>query len=210
MQRKGFIALFLSSLTTWLVGVSTMPLLPLYAAELGASSAMTGNYLAFSFAMLAAGTMLAGRLSRRVGRRRELIVLAGIVAFPATWLMGRAETIWQLALLTSVIWFAAGIALTLQSILMGLFAAKARRGRMFGLLASTTALAGLIGGLIVGPMAETWGYRGMFAMLALVWVVQVGASLLLPDKRTAARDERAAILPRRNFTPAFWQLLVAN
>lgn len=210
MQRKDLVALFISSLTTWLVGVSIMPLLPLYAAELGASSAMTGNYLAFSFAMLAAGTMLAGRLSHRLGRRRELIVLAGIVALPATWLMGRAETIWQLALLTSVIWFAAGIALTLQSVLMGLFAAKAKRGRMFGLLASTTSLAGLIGGLIVGRMADRWGYQGMFAVLALVWIVQVGASLLLPDKRTAARNERAAILPQRNFTPAFWQLLVAN
>ncbi|MCA9972395.1 MAG: MFS transporter, partial [Anaerolineales bacterium] len=134
MKRKEFGALFVCSLATWLVGVSMMPLLPLYAARLGASAAATGNYLAFSFAMLAAGTMLAGRLSRRLGRQRSLIVLAGAAALPATWLMGHAATIWQLTLLTSVIWFAAGIALTLQSILLGLHAHKARRGRMFGLL----------------------------------------------------------------------------
>ena len=42
MKRKHFIALFLCNLATWLVGVSIMPLLPLYAAKLGASSATTG------------------------------------------------------------------------------------------------------------------------------------------------------------------------
>lgn len=215
MQRKHFIALFLCSLMTWLVGVSIMPLLPLYAAKLGATSAATGNYLAFSFAMLAAGTMLAGRLSRWLGRRRNLIVLAGVIALPATWLMGYAETIWQLTLLTSAVWFAAGVALTLQSILMGLFAAKAKRGRMFGLLASTTSLAGLIGGLVVGRMADSWGYQGMFALLALVWVVQIGAALLLPDKQTAVNEtDRSGVLqtptPRRKFTRSFWQLLLAN
>lgn len=211
MQRNHFVALFISSLTTWLVGVSIMPLLPLYAAELGASAAATGNYLAFSFATLAAGTMLAGRLSRRLGRRRELIVLAGFVALPATWLMGHAETIWQLTLLTSTVWFAAGIALTTQSILLGLFAARAKRGLLFGLLASTTALAGLIGGLVVGRMADNWGYQRMFALLALVWIVQIGASLLLPDKRGAIGEtDGSTNTGARQFTRSFWQLLLAN
>jgi MFS family permease len=211
MNRKQFIALFLCSLTTWLVGVSIMPILPLYAAKLGASSATTGYYLAFSFAMLAAGTMLAGRLSNRLGRRRELIVLAGAVALPATWLMGRVETIWQLTLLTSVVWFAAGVALTLQNVLMGLFADKAKRGRMFGLLASTTSLAGLIGGLVVGRVADQWGYARLFALLALVWIVQVCAGLLLPDTRPAVPQTAAAtIIPRRKFSRPFWLLLIAN
>ncbi len=211
MNRKHFISLFLCSLTTWLVGVSIMPLLPLYAAELGATSAATGYYLAVSFATLAAGTMLAGRLSQRLGRRRELIVVAGMVALPATWLMGRAETIWELTLLTSIVWFAAGVALTLQNVLMGMFADKARRGRMFGLLASTTSLAGLIGGLFVGHVADNWGYERLFALLALVWIVQVGAGLLLPDKRTAvSRPGPTSILPRRTVSKPFWLLLIAN
>ncbi|MAT96049.1 MAG: hypothetical protein CL608_02705 [Anaerolineaceae bacterium] len=211
MNRKQFMALFLCSLTTWLVGVSIMPILPLYAAKLGASSATTGYYLAFSFAMLAAGTMLAGRLSNRLGRRRELIVLAGVVALPATWLMGRVTTIWQLTLLTSVVWFAAGVALTLQNVLMGLFADKARRGRMFGLLASTTSLAGLIGGLVVGRVADHWGYTRLFALLALVWIVQVSAGLLLPDTGTAVPSKSpATLIPRRKFSKPFWLLLGAN
>jgi YNFM family putative membrane transporter len=211
MERKSYIPLFICSLTTWLVGVSIMPLLPIYAGELGASSSSTGNFLAFSFAMLAAGTMLAGPLSRRLRRRRALIALAGTAALPATWLMGRIDAVWQLTLLTSVVWFAAGIALTLQSILMGLLAARASRGRMFGLLASTTSLAGLVGGLFVGRMAESWGYQRLFALLALVWLVQIGAALLLPDAETPAEDKSSPATPQSGgFSRSFWQLLLAN
>lgn len=213
MHQKHLIALFICSLTTWLVGVSIMPLLPLYAVELGASSAATGAYLAFSFAMLAAGTMLAGRLRRR----RDVIVLAGAVALPATWLMGHVTAVWQLTLLTSIIWFAAGVAITQQSILMGLYAAAEKRGRMFGLLASTISLAGLIGGLSVGPLADRWGYSGMFAALAMVWLVQITSGLLLPRKTAVPAASPSPTptlplpeLPKSRWTRPFQQLLLAN
>lgn len=211
MKRNYFLALFINSLTTWLVGVSIMPLLPLYAAELGASSGATGLYLAFSFATLAAGTMLAGKVAGWLGRRRDLIVLAGLIALPTTWLMGHVSAVWQLALLTAVIWFAAGIAITLQNILMGLLAAKAKRGRMFGLLASTTALAGLIGGLFVGRIADQWGYQRLFAMLALVWVVMVLTALLLPEPKTAvALKTLPTLAAPQKFARPFRQFLLAN
>lgn len=182
MNTKKFRLLYLSSVATWFVGVSIMPLLPIYAEELGASPAMTGNYLAVSFLLLTLGALSAGRIAQLFRRRRELIMAAGFICLPATWLLGRAANVWQLAALTMLIWFMAGVAVTLQSIVLGLFATPGTRGRLFGMLASTVALAGLIGRLLTGPMVERWGYPQMFAILSLVWIGQIVSSFFLPDQ----------------------------
>jgi MFS family permease len=60
-------------------------------------------------------------------------------------------------------------------------------------------------------VADNWGYGRLFALLALVWIVQVSAGLLLPDTQTAVPNKTpATILPRRKFSQPFWLLLVAN
>lgn len=154
MNTRQFWALFICSLSTWFLGASIMPLLPIYAEQLGATPIMTGNYLAISFLSLTLGTLSAGRLVKLFRRRRALIVAAGLIILPATWLMGQVINIWQLTALTMLIWFVAGIALTLESVIVGLVADDSRRGRLFGLLMATASLAGLIGGLIVGPLVD--------------------------------------------------------
>ena len=70
MSRKQFFALFLCNLTPFIVGAGALPLLPVYAADLGAPPAVTGYYLAFSYLALTVGTLVAGWLSDRLGRRR--------------------------------------------------------------------------------------------------------------------------------------------
>ena len=101
-----------------------MPLLPIYAARMGASPAVVGNYLALIFFALAVGTMIGGWLAARVRRYRALLLLVGIVGAPVTWLMGQVGAIWQLLLLNAFLWFAIGIALALVNIVVGESAAQ--------------------------------------------------------------------------------------
>jgi DHA1 family bicyclomycin/chloramphenicol resistance-like MFS transporter len=171
-----------SSLVVWTVGNGVAPLLPVYAAQLGAGPALIGTYLAFSYLALATGTLIAGWLSDRLQSRKALIIVGGAVNVPAIWLMGRATNVWQLAALTGTVWFGGGTVLALVSILTGLFAEPSERGRLFGILSLTGALGSLLGGLATGPMADRWGYPTMFAILALFWSLSPLVALLLEDK----------------------------
>jgi len=48
--------------------------------------------------------------------------------------MGRATNIWQLTILTGTTWFLSGMGVALVNILVGLFAEKTERGKIFGIL----------------------------------------------------------------------------
>src|ERR671936_605810 len=105
MTKKQLIALFSCSLVGWTILLSILNLLPVYAVQLGADETLAGNLLALAFTALTAGTLLAGWLSDKLQRRKSMLILAGLLNVPATWLMGRASEIWQLAILTVIVYF---------------------------------------------------------------------------------------------------------
>jgi len=182
MRKKQLFALFLCSLVPWTAGNGLFPLLPVYAAQVGAAPAVAGYYLSFSYLALATGTVVAGWLSDKLQRRKTFLIVAGVVSIPAIWLMGQATNIWHLAALTATVWFSGGMTLTLISILAGLFAEKTERGKVFGILSLTGALGSLLGGLTTGPVADRWGYPTMFAVVSLFVILWPLTGLLVEDK----------------------------
>jgi len=62
------------------------------------------------------------------------LLFAGVLAVLSIWLMGRATNIWQLTILTGTTWFLGGMGVALVNILVGLFAEKTERGKIFGIL----------------------------------------------------------------------------
>jgi MFS family permease len=211
MSRKQLSLLFACSLVPWIVGNGMLPLLPVYATQLGADPAVVGFYLSFAFLALTAGTLGAGWLSDRLQSRKVPLVASCLAAAPATWLMGHATNIWQLALLTAAFCLMAGIAVTAATILAGLLAGKEERGRVFGIMALASPLGSLIGGLATGFLADRWGYPAMFATLALLLLLPL-AGLLLPDKpvRHSQPDRTAAVGARPGLSGSFYLLFVAN
>ena len=82
MSKKQLALLFICSLVPWTIGNGILPLLPIYAIQLGANPAAAGYYLSFAFLSLAAGTSFAGWLSDKLQRRKLLIIilkLTGII-----------------------------------------------------------------------------------------------------------------------------------
>jgi MFS family permease len=171
-----------SNLTPFIVGAGALPLLPVYAARLGAPPVVTGYYLAFAYLALAMGSLVAGWLCDRFGRSRTWLALAGLVGVPVTWGIGRAANVWQLSALTAGLWFLGGIGMTLTSILAGLSARPDERGKVFGFLSLTAGLGTLIGGLITGPLVDRRGYPAMFAVLSAVMALWAVAALFLEDR----------------------------
>jgi len=191
MNRKLLIVLFVSSLIPGIIGNGLLPLLPVYASQLGAAPGLVGAYLAISYLALVLGSLGAGWVSNRFQRRKVVFIVAGILGVPALWLMGRVSNPWQLTGLTVFVWFIGGLNLTLLSILTGLFAPQEQRGRIFGTLALTGALAALIGGLSIGAIVDRWGYSTLFAALAGLMALGPLLGLLLEDK-PGALPERSA------------------
>jgi MFS family permease len=183
------------------IGMGLFPLLPLYAAQLGATRATVGLYFAIVYLASAAGVALSGWLSARLPRR-AVFMGAGGVGVLAMALLGLATELWQAALLTATVWACGAVTLTLLNVFLGLTADGARRGRLFSLMSLAYPLGAVIGGLLVGPLVAAYGYAATFAALGAMWMLQPLAGFFaLRDRRFAGPAPRARG-SRRAETPA--------
>lgn len=162
--------LFYYSLSILFVGMGLMPVLPLYAAQLGATSSTIGIFLSTIYLSFTVSTLLAGWLSSWLGRRR-LFILAALLGFPALYFMGQAVSLWQVVILAAIVWFSGGMCMALVNIFTGLYASPESRGKWFGLISLASPIGSIIGGLSVGNLIEWSGYPLMFAALSIVWLV---------------------------------------
>ena len=174
--------MFICSLVPWTAGNGLIPLLPIYARQLGANDAVAGYYLAFSYLAIALGALSAGWISGRIHRHKLPLIIASSVGIPAAWLMGYVSTVWALTALTAILWFTGGMGLSLISILTGLSAGENERGKIFGILAVTGGLGALVGNLGTGWLVERWGYTAMFDILAIFLALSPLTALFLEEK----------------------------
>jgi len=199
MRKRQLAALFLSNLILLIVGIGALPLLPVYATELGAPAAVTGMYLSFCYFSIAAGSLLAGWLSDRLQRRKTLLIIVGAAGIPVTWLVGRATNMWFLTVSTAALWFLGGMGLALTSILAGLSAGPEERGKVFGILALASTVATLIGGLGCGPIVDRWGFPALFTVLSAVFALWTLATMLLNEVQSA--EARTSEMPTARQAP---------
>lgn len=169
--------LFLGNLIIVSVGMGLFPVLPLYAADFGATSTVAGLYLAGIYAALTGGTMLTGWLAERIAPTR-LFAGAGALGIPALVLIGQATSLWQVVLLTAVVWFSGGVGLGLTSVFTGLVADEKHRGTSFSLMAVATPLGSVVGGAMVAKLIAWQGYPLMFAALGATWLALPVVGLL--------------------------------
>jgi MFS family permease len=190
MSKKQLGALFLSSLAMFTAGNGLIPLLPIYAIQLGAEAAIAGYYLSFSYFMLALGVFIAGWLSDLYQNRKRTLFIAGLLGVLSIWLMGRTTNIWQLTILTGTTWFLGGMGVALVNILVGLFAEKTERGKIFGIIAMTSSLGALIGGATTGFLVDRWGFSFMFLAVSIFCLLWPMAALFVEDK-TVLKEKKS-------------------
>lgn len=169
-ENKQLLYLFLCSFAIFFIGFGLFPILPLYAAEFGASSSFIGIYLAITYIAISLGSAFSGQLSDRFSRRR-LFIVSGVVGVPALILLGQAQELWQAVILTALVWFTGGIGLSISNVLTSLQTSSSTRGKAFGILALASPLSALISGLLVGRLVEWGGYPLMLIVMALVWMI---------------------------------------
>ena len=134
MSRKQLSILFICTLVPFFVGNSLLPLLPVYTLQLGGDEGSTGIYLSLAFGSLAVGALMSGWLSDRFQQRKLTLIVSGLISMPALLLMTLATDLIALTILTMIVWFVGGLLTATASILTGMYATPAERGRIFGII----------------------------------------------------------------------------
>lgn len=178
--------LFVTNLTILFVGMGLFPILPSYATLFGAGPTLVGIYFAIINATLAGGSLVAGALATRFSIQ-GVFILSGLLGIPSLALLGLADQLWQVILLTAAIWFFGGLNLALISMLLGLVTRKETRGRAFSLIALTIPLGAMLGAAGIGALVAAVDYQGMFYALGGLWAIIPLVGTLFP-----AVDEGAA------------------
>ena len=210
MDPRKFLPLFLCNFAILFVGFGVFPLLPVYAAEFGATPTLIGFYLAVTYLAITLGNLLTGWLSGRVPRK-VVFVTAGVMGVLALFWMGQATSLWQVVVLTSVVWFTGGVGLSLVNVFIGLHAGEGSRGKWFSFMALTNPLGAVVGGLAVGWMVAWKGYPLMFTMLGLVYAVWPLVGLWKVQDKPEARAARSetAQLAAPSSSRSYHRLLLA-
>jgi MFS family permease len=190
MNKKQLLALFVCNLVPFTVGNGLLPLLPVYATQLGADPRAAGNYLAFSYLAISIGAISAGWVSDRFQNRKIPIIITGLVGMPIAYLMGRAGNIFNLSVLTALLWFCGGLQLALIGILTGLSASEHERGKIFGILSLTGGLGALIGGSTSGMVVDRWGFPTLFTIFALFTILWPLSGVFLSEVKTERVEQK--------------------
>ncbi len=162
------------------VGISVMlPLLPLYATELGAPPFVLG-LLTGAFAITnAMGQLGAGFLSERFGPRRMMTAGIGLYATMNALIATAASAPWLLAWRTAA-GFGGGAMIVSERIYLAQVADPARRAFANGIVSAGQSAGTVAGPLLGGVAASIGGLRAPFVIVAATSAIALVGTLFLP------------------------------
>ena len=174
------------------VGIAVMlPLLPLYATELGAEPFVLG-LLTSSFAVTnAIGQLGTGFLSERFGAQRMMSAGVGLYATLNALIATAASAPWLLAWRT-IAGLGGGAMIVSERIYLAQVTEPARRAFANGIISAAQS-AGTVAGPAVGSVAAAiGGLRAPFVLVALTSAIALVGTLFLPSPTLRPAAERRA------------------
>ncbi|MFE7404799.1 multidrug effflux MFS transporter [Isoptericola sp. NPDC057559] len=167
-----------------------LPALPALTADLGATTSVAQLTVTACLVGLAAGQLVAGPLSDRLGRRGVLLV--GVVAYVVTSaLCAASPTVELLVVARLVQGLAGGVGIVVaQAAGRDVYDGGALI-RFYGRLTVAGGLAAVVGPLLGGQLTTVTDWRGLFVFLAAVGVVVLGA-VVVAFPETLPADRRIA------------------
>lgn len=192
------------------VGISVMlPLLPLYATELGAPPVVLG-LLTSAFAVTnAIGQLGAGFLSERLGPRRIMTAGLGLYAAMNALIATAASAGWLLTWRTSA-GFGGGAMIVSERIYLARVVDPARRAFANGIVSAGQSAGTVTGPLLGGVAAAIGGLRAPFVIVAATSAIALLGTFFLPPPRRPAEAHPDAEAPPRVELRPLAALLVAN
>lgn len=190
-QRRGGVPLLifvlLSAATAFQLNASMLsPVLPTMASELGTDEATVGLTQTAFFTVGAMCGLFLPRLSDIVGRRKILLIMMTVMALGAV-LAALAPNI-QLLLLARAIQGISGCTIPMTLIMLrSQIHDEVRLGTWLAIIAAVNGGIAGIDVIISGWIAENWGYRPVFWVIAVIGAIAALAVYLwAPESRPSA------------------------
>lgn len=173
------------------VGISVMlPLLPLYATELGAPPVVLG-LLTSAFAVTnAIGQVIAGFLAERWGPRRTMTGGLGLYASMNAMIATAASAPWLLLWRTTA-GFGGGAMIVSERLYLVRSVEPARRAFANGIVSAGQSAGTVTGPLVGGVAAAIGGLRAPFVLVAATSLLALIGTLFLPAQALAASTDDA-------------------
>lgn len=183
------------------VGISVMlPLLPLFARELGASPFVLG-LLTSSFALTNAASQLGtGFLADRWGSRPFITGGLGLYATMNALIATAAAAPWLIAW-RSLAGFGGGAMIVAERIYVVEVTPAARRAFANGIVSAAQSAGSVAGPAVGGLAASIGGLRAPFVLVAATSAIAFVATLFLPRPRAALQAAGEALAPAAASVP---------
>jgi len=194
-QPPGKRVLSITSAVTFLGFLDTnllVPVVALFAAELGASVGVIGIIVGLYSITNTPANMLFGRVIDRFGARLPLV--AGLIGDAlAMFLYSLCRLPFHLALVRAFHGLTGAAVGPATMSLIADYSAKREKGRAMGIYGMAMATASLVGFGLSGVIVSRLGYRALFLSGAALLTIGVVLSLLLPRRR--GKDGKTAGSP---------------
>ncbi len=181
-----------------------IPVVPLFAGSLGASTAQVGAINAAFLLMCGALSFPLGLLSDRWGKK-PLVVTGLLISGGTSILLWFSQT--PLQLIGIYLLFGMGLAAigpTLMSYVADISPAT-HLGRSYGWYTTAIYSGMSLGPAVGGFLAQWWGFRALFLIAGAFTLVLVGlTAILLPEIRRAPADGTPRV-KRGSATHGIWQ-----
>ena len=178
------IALFVSFCAAWTFFGMSRSILPLFIVEdLKISPAMMG--FGFTLTTLIQGAFLlqAGKMSDINGRRFSLIVGTSLTALFAFTLVFTVNS-WMFFLASAIVGLAGAFLSTTPAAVVG-DVIEGKGGQVIGLFQMSADAGAMVAPVLLGAIADSYGYKPAFALTAALMVAAVLASIKLPETRAS-------------------------
>jgi UMF1 family MFS transporter len=190
LRRRPELFAFLIAFWLYSDGIGTIiKMATVYGSEIGIGRNHLIGALLMVQIVAAPATLLFGRIARRLGPQRAVAIgLIGYIGITALgFFMSKPIHFWLIALLVAL--FQGGTQALSRSMFASLVPPR-QMAELFGFYSISEKLAGVVGPLLFGVVAE-WAGTGRWAVLTLVPFFAIGA-LMLMRVDLAAGARRAA------------------
>lgn len=144
----------------------------------------TGILMGASALFGSLSTVWMGKLGDRIGHSRVLFIgaLAAVLLYAPQAFVTAA---WQLVILQALTGFASGAMVPAIGALMNLRTPNGSQGATYGLDSSINSAARMVAPMLGAGVAVWFGFRGVFALAALIYVFSAAVALHLWRRETA-------------------------
>lgn len=161
-----------------------IPVLPLFSKNLTESFQLIGWVLAADFLGQVISDVPTGYIAERIGRKRGMIIGLTVIGV-TTGLIFWSTTIWQLFILR----FATGFGMALYSVSrhawMADGVAPSMRGRALSVFGGIGRAGQVLGPIVGGTVAVTFGQRPTFLLYFAILLVPILVLLFVKDRKEA-------------------------